>query len=369
MIHPTIKDWLARKESSYTDRLDQGETIEDFGDPTREHQALRKHAGLITLPGWAPMLVEGADAIDYLHRRLSQHIHDLPMGLGAHALQLGGDGRMQADCLVYRGDEVMMLFTRQDLAEATWELVEKYTLMDDVQVDRFWQSEPTVALAGSSASLMLADLVDPKPDPNVFGHPWCGLFTINLAGLPCRVFRDGRYNTPVYLLCAPPMAAGQLLDRLLEICEYQGGGLVGEAAWDLLRLENGITLHGIDTTERTIPLEAGLYDAVHFNKGCYPGQEFMARINNLGHPARQLVRLEIERELDLESGQSIMAKGEVVGEITSARTWPGLGRTLALGFVKWDAREEPGFEIADERVTARAEIIRHEPAEYPKGST
>jgi folate-binding protein YgfZ len=337
-----VIDWVRRNAPGARVEEAGGRTrVVDFGDPSAEYAALRGAVALLPAPGWATILAEGADAVDYLHRRLSAAIKPLAPGTGVHALLLGGDGRMQAEFLAWRGEDAVMLATPRARAEPAFELLERYVLMDEVELTRFWLNEPTIALAGPRAVDLLAGMMDPKPDAaKLKSEPWSAWLTVNIGGLPCRVLGEGRYGVPVYYLSVPPMAVSKLLGTLAAACREMGGGFAGETATELLRIEAGVTLFGRDTDERTIPLDAGLGWAVAMDKGCYPGQEVLARIINLGHPARALVRLTLEGERAVEDGAAVMVEGEEVGGVTSSVTWPGLGRTEALGSVKWGMREE-----------------------------
>jgi aminomethyltransferase len=346
-----VIDWLKSHapRASFGPGPDGAPAVFHAGDPAAEHTALRERVALVIDPGWSLILAEGSDAVDYLHRRLSQAIKPLAIGTGAHALLLGGDGRMQADLLVWRAQEGAMLATPAAFAKTTFERLEKYILMDQVTLTRFWQGEALVALAGPLASDLLASLMDPRPEPaKLKPAAWSAWLTVNLAGLPCRVLCDGRYAVPWYYLSVPPMALDAMLNALAGACREADGGLAGRWPTELLRIESGVPLFGRDTDERTIPLEAGLTDAIHFNKGCYPGQEILARINNLGHPARALARLTLEGEHTISDETRILIGGDQAGHVTSSIAWTGLGRTEALGFLKWDAREATEAAICDQ---------------------
>lgn len=319
-----------------------------LGEPGREYEAFTRRVGLVLSPEWAPILVEGPDAAGYLHRRLSQSIEGLAVGRGAHALQLGGDGRMQAELLVYRGADGIFVLTEARFAEASAELIEKYVFAEQVTVRRTWATECVVGLAGPAAPRVLRELAEQPPEglaPDWERGRWAGPLALSLGGLACRAFGDGRWNVPYYHLCFSRADASEMVKVLEEACRREGGQAVGELACELARMEAGIARFGVDTTERTIPLEAGLVGAISFGKGCYPGQEIIARITNLGHPARELVRLSMAGERKVEPGAPVFVGDQEAGAVTSAVTWGGLGRTEALGYLKWEAREAAEIEI------------------------
>ncbi|HOR28591.1 MAG TPA: hypothetical protein PLG73_11270 [Candidatus Sumerlaeota bacterium] len=316
--------------------------IDHLGDPDAEARALHEQAALVVSPEWAPLHIEGRDAADYLHRRLSHSIRELTPGAGRYALQLAGDGHFQAELLVYRADEGFVALVDHAAREQVFALIEQYTLMDDVSVERMWPAEAVVGLAGPAAPGILAALLDPPATaPLLAPERFTGLMTVTLRGLPCRIFTDPRWPFPFYHLSIPGMAAARLVRLLAEMCAAAGGRPAGFAALQLARVRAGIPRQGWDLDPGVIPLEARLEAAIDRDKGCFPGQEVIARIANLGHPARLLLRLRVDADQPVSAGDAIIIDEEIAGRITSAAGWPGLPYRLALGYVKWPHRAAP----------------------------
>jgi folate-binding protein YgfZ len=147
--------------------------------------------------------------------------------------------------------------------------------------------------------------------------------------------------------------------------ESAGGAVVHPDAFEFFRIERGVPAFGRDITERTIPLESNLRDALDLGKGCFPGQEFLARINNLGHPARVLARLRFDGaspavgDAVKDSHRFSAAEG---GTITSVGRVEG-GQGLAFATLPWKLRGSGQLEIvsAGGPVRAAAELV----GEYP----
>ncbi len=331
--------------------------VEHCGDPSMEYAALRDGVALLVSPQWAPMVAEGPDVVDHLHRRLSNAVEPLALGQGMHALQLDGDGRLQADLLVYRGEGAFFLFSSLEMAETSWQILDKYTLMDDANFHRQWEAEGVLGLAGPRALTVLTALLDHSEAVEGLNNSlWSGIFMATLNGLPCRVFRDGRRGDPTFLICAPFGALEPLARLLHDAVVSAGGRAAGRLASERARIEEGLIWHGLDTSTSTIPLEAGLRDALSYDKGCYPGQEIIARITHLGHPARDLVRLRLAGEWPRIKGTSLMLEGRMVGVITSSVTWPGMGGTEGLAFLKWGDRETQHVEVTLDDAVIEAEV-------------
>jgi tRNA-modifying protein YgfZ len=156
---------------------------------------------------------------------------------------------------------------------------------------------------------------------------------------------DGR----LYLFqdAAEPRSIGELLDRYVlssdvQLSDRSGDPAVpveppaGDAPAEAQRIERGIPRVGTDTADGDLPAEAGLDGLVSYDKGCFLGQEAVAKARNLGHPRRVLIRLGSDRPV--RAGDPVRADGVVAGRITSATT-SGDGTTMALATIAWNHRE------------------------------
>ncbi len=354
---------------------------------------LRETVGLITAPAWVRFTARGADTISYFHRRLSANVRDLAIGRGAHALQLEGDGRMSADMLVYRTADGLDFLVQSELAESDFEIAGRYVINDDVTLDPAWQSERAIGLAGPRAADLLGDVAGDTasgPDLDAAWMTTGEMMTgeIIIAGTRCTAYRDSRWDVPFFWLTTARENFDEVRGKLAAACEELGGGRIDEEAgaeagaepgakvgapdesgsgadvYVVFRIEQGIALFGTDTNDRTIPLEAGLAGTIDFEKGCFPGQEIIARIKNLGHPAHCLARFEIDGDHPFDPGQAVvkvvggddMSGTKDAGRVTSSASIPGLGRTVALGYLAWNYRDEPTVTIEMPGGSLRADV-------------
>ena len=115
---------------------------------------------------------------------------------------------------------------------------------------------------------------------------------------------------------------------------------VGSRALEILRLEAGYPKYAADIDENTIVLEAGFKDALNFNKGCYLGQEVVARATHIGRVNKQLVGLEVETKNSIPPRSKLMSDGREAGFITSAAFSPGLGKVASLGYANREFAKE-----------------------------
>ena len=190
-----------------------------------------------------------------------------------------------------------------------------------------------VADAGAAARASWAG--GPVPDLKRWQHavlPW--------EGAEIRIVRTEETGEEGYDLWVPTERLGALWDRLREA----GARPVGRDAWDILRVEAGVVRYGADVDASTLLLEAPLADAYSLNKGCYLGQEVVARITYRGHVNRKIVGFRFGDASVPARGAPVLVEGKEVGRITSAVRSPALGVALALGFLRRE-HFEPGTRV------------------------
>lgn len=329
-------------------------------DALAEYRALKNACAVVVTPLMLPIVIEGGDGEDYLHRRLSQDICGLEPERGAWALQLGGEGRMEMEILLYRGGPVFWGLLDRHWAERSVEIIEQFVFAETVTIHRQWEAEAVIALAGPMAPAVLENLLLGRPE--WIDAPWGAMTAGELRGVPCRVFRDGRWQVPYYHVCTPLPALPDLVTMLEGKATAAGGGLAGARAHEYFRIEQGVTQLGRDTGEMVNPLEAGLKGALCYTKGCYPGQEVIARMTNIGHPARLLAQLKWPGGTQIDAGTELKdAEGELAGMVTSSAALPGTDAVLGMGYVKWAHREAEQLTAScgDAEIPTEVRTIAH----------
>ncbi len=281
-------------------------------DPAAGYEAVKGGAGVLDVRRDV-LRAFGPEALAYLQGQLSQDVAGLAAGASAWSLVLAPAGRVDALVRVARlGPDEYLLDTDGGWGEALLARLSRFRLRTKVDFEALeWR---TVALRGPLVT-------PPAPSdgaPAVLDASWPTLPGVDLLGP------------------APEVPPGMVA--------------VGEEAYQAARIEAGIPVMGAELTERTIPAEAGIVErTVNFTKGCYTGQELVARIDSRGsHVARRLRGLVLEGPV--EPGAAIEAGGKEVGRVTSAAPSPALG-WVALGYV--GRAVEPPADVHAGGVAAR----------------
>lgn len=320
-------------------------------DPSRAHAIGREAAALFDLTAEGALRASGKDAKRYLHRMTSNDIEGLKDGEGCHALYLTNKGRVISELWIYQLDGET--FDIQVPAPAFAQVLQRFTMFvinDDVSLEDRGSGRMLWSLQGPKAEATLASLGAPIPQ-GAFGHgAW------SFEGVSCRLLRRARIGGEGFDLVAPKEGAEALAETLRKAVEEHGGAVIDGGALEALRIEAGVADFARDTRD-VLPQEAFLErTAVSFEKGCYPGQETVAKIKYRGHVNRHLVRFEIEGEAP-EVPCEVWMGDQKLGLLTSAARIPSDGKVRGLGYLKREhAAGECAVEIAigDERRAARA---------------
>ena len=241
-----------------------------YGDPMREQRAAEQSAAIVDRSNRGVLRITGQDRLSWLHSLTTQHLEGLAAGQAAQALILSPTGHVEHHLTLADDGTAVWVHVEPGTAGALAEFLESMRFMLRVEVADVSQDYAVLTVLGPAGDDLAAglDAVAARVSPGPFG-------TIDLI-----VARD--------LL---PEVAGDLLRR--------GAAAAGMWAFEALRIAARVPRLGLDTDHRTIPHEVGWIEtAVHLNKGCYRGQETVARVHNLGHPPRRLVFLHLDGSAD-----------------------------------------------------------------------
>jgi folate-binding protein YgfZ len=310
-----------------------------------EHQALRASAGLVDYSTQALIQVTGADRTDFLQRLLTNDLTRLAPGGGCRAALLTASAKLVAELLVLVDPDAYWLLCDLARAGLVAAALEQYRFSEDVAVTNHERRDATLAVQGPSTDAALRVALGEVPAAE---HPG------DHARAP---FRDTTIRLVRHTLTGDPgvlcLVEMERAEALWEELRRSGAAPVGWGALNTARIEAGIPWFGVDMDETTLLPEAGLEGSlVSDTKGCYLGQEIVARMQTYGSPSKRLVGLLVEAADACEAGDRLVRGSDDVGWVTSACRSPSLGRPIAMGYVKRGS-DEPGTRVEIVRGTRR----------------
>ena len=316
------------------------EVPKHFGDPQAEYRAVRQHVGLCDLSYRGLVRVTGGDRQRFLQAMVSNDTARLQPGQGCYATLLTNRGRIVADFVVYADSEAYWLDLEPQRAQPFIAAIDFYVIADDVRFSDETEQWGLLSLQGPEAADLLALACGQElPDLPTYAHTVC-----SLAGQDVRLIRRSHTGEDGYQLLAPQAVLPQIWDVLWQYQDACDLRAVGLEALDVLRIEAGIPVFGRDMTDETIPVEANLVEAISYTKGCYVGQEVIARIDARGHVNRQLMGLLLEGDALPQHGDTLIAPEREVGWITSVGYSPALQQNIAMGYVRREV-QTPGTHL------------------------
>ncbi len=265
---------------------------------------LEQGKAFVDLSFWRKVGISGPDALRWLDDLVTADLSNLAPGRSKRSLLLNRTGQIRAEFTVSMATGSLLLLQDPSQPHAIDSLLDRFVLSSDVEVE-----DRTAQLA-----LLAFPGLDRPPQP---------------AGV--EVSRPSCLGSGLDLI-----AAAEDRERLVASFEAQHTQ-VGAETVELWRVTAGLPRFGVDATSEDLPLEAGLDDLVSYGKGCFLGQEAVAKVRNLGHPRRSVVQLEATGTVS--PGDPVVLDGREVGQVTSVGQ--GEGRWRALARVAWDARSGP----------------------------
>ena len=310
-----------------------------FSGAVAEHQAARQSACVFDFSFRAQFAVKGDDRARFLHRIVSQDIKSLSPGQGAYATLLNAQGHILADCRVYCTPDNFLIDTDADLRDKTMQALARYIIGDRVQLEVVQMF--ALAIQGPKSHAFLEEALHADlPQLQEYGHA-----IATFSGKPVRVVRASSTGEEGYELWIETKDSAGTWEAIVAHASINRVLPCGTEALESLRIEAGIPRYGPDMGEDTLPLEAGLLNALSFNKGCYVGQEIVERARSRGHVNWKLSGLFIEAAAIPAAGDKLFSAGKEIGEVTSACASPTLERIIALAYLRREVAE-PGAKLA-----------------------
>jgi folate-binding protein YgfZ len=264
-------------------------------------------SALLNLSARGRIKVSGEDRARLLHAMTTNHVQNLQPGSGLYAFFLNAQGRIQADAVILCFDDYFLLDTEPETRALVLEHLDRFIIADDVTLEDVTESTFCLAHEGTSSDLA------------PFTHTTEGDITtaaVSFTGLPAL-----RYYGPLE-------AQPSLVARLTS----EGATPATLAEAETARIRNFKPRFGPDITSSTLPQETQMMHALHFQKGCYLGQEIVERVRSRGHVNKTLMGFHFTGDTAPAASTSVTADGKETGEVTSAVATPD--GVYGLAFVR-----------------------------------
>ncbi len=300
-----------------------------YGALDREVDAVRRTLGVFDFSDRTKVRVRGADRLSFLDGLLTADLEALPPGTSAYALVLDEASRVLGDLRVTALDDSFVMDIEAAQSERLLSYFRKQIVSDDVSLEDL----------GFCGHLEVHGPRSPWFVSAALGVDVEGLAADEQTTFPVDRHRSGfvarvdALGELGYAVWAPGDSLALVWDALTRTGAVPGG----RDAWEVLRIEAGRPRFGIDMSPQTLALEVAPPGVLSFTKGCYRGQEVVARGVSIGQVTRRLLGLRLDADVPPERGNPVYADGVTIGSITSACWSPTLGSVIALALLKADA--------------------------------
>jgi folate-binding protein YgfZ len=315
------------------------EVISHYGDAQAEYTALRNTVVVLDLGFRSRLCLVGADRKKFLHGQVTNDVNALKTGDGCYATLVTAKGKMQSDLHIFCLENELLLDFEPGLAQAVTQRLDKYIIADDVQIVDVAPHYGLLSVQGPKSEEIIRSLDAGLPLPE---RP-LALTSLKSETLgEVYLINRPRVGQKGFDLFVPNDVLPAVAEQLITAIEKVGGCACGWDALEIARIESGIPRFGQDMDENNLPPEAGLdASAVSYSKGCYIGQEVIARIRTYGQVAKALRGLHLADDVKAlpKKGDKLFRDQKEIGYITSAIFSPMLNANIALGYIRREANQ------------------------------
>ncbi|HTL61667.1 MAG TPA: aminomethyltransferase family protein [Nitrospira sp.] len=325
-----------------------------YGDMLAEYRAVRERVGIADLSHRGKLRVTGEDRVKWLQSVISNDLLALKPGEGRYSSLLTHKGKMLTYFRCYMQNDAVMLEDVGEIGDQTFLALKKFLLYGTkAKLENCRESWGLLLVSGPKAAAVMqaafgTDIDDLRP---------VSFISAAIGGQTALVVSSEETGERDVEILTPADGLVAAWERLMEAGAPYGITPVGSEAREALRLEAGIPKAGPDLNEEIVPPEANLQDkAFSLSKGCYPGQEVVARMDTYGSVRRHLVGLVVKSSVVPPKGAKLFSGNREVGWVSSAVLSPLLKAPIALGFPLRD------FSQAGTALSIDVDGVRHEAA-------
>ena len=306
--------------------------------PEDEYRALTSGVAVLDRSDVGRLVVTGDDALDLLNRLSTNELATLEIGVGAATVLTTNKGRIVDLLHVHQRDDHLVVFTSPGNQQRVAEWIDFYTFVEDVTVEDLAQGTAMLSLTGLGST----EFLDGFTSGQASSLATFGRLSGQLSTVPVELHRSDFLGLPSFDV----VIDAEHKERLETVLTDGGAIPVGTDVVEAVRIERGIPAFGKELTEDYNPHEANLVHHVSFSKGCYIGQEVIARLQTYKKVSKYLVGLGWDGE-GPAPGAFLLHDGKRMGIVTSAARLPHTGGNVGLGYVRKQFVDD-GKTVADE---------------------
>jgi folate-binding protein YgfZ len=301
-----------------------------FSDLASEYDAALNQAVLLVRSHEGRLAMYGRDRLALMHRISTNHLEALKAGEGAATIFTNANARIIDRAVVLSRDDRALILTEPGRGPALENMLRRNIFFnDDARLENITESTVQFALHGPQADAVMATLL-----PATSALPLFGSAEVEVGVASVIIARNKPLAGAHWTVIAPVDSAAAVWEALLAAGKPFGLRPAGSLTYNTLRIRAGRPGVGRELSDTYIPLEVGLWDEISFRKGCYTGQEIIARMESRNRLARVMVSLSLSAPVDAPA--DLLDGGKIVGRVTSSVTTPQ-GEHLGIAVIKTDS--------------------------------
>jgi folate-binding protein YgfZ len=291
-----------------------------------EYQAATEKAGVYNTSSAGRLKASGDDALDLLNRLSTNRVVGLEPGQGAPTILTTDRGRILDLIGVVNIGDYVLLLTSPEQQQAVIDWLDKYTIMEDLTVEDITSQTAMLTVLGPASGSKLEEVLGVNLDQLPPYHT----ILASVAGQTLGVINRPLGELPGFDL----IARSNDIDGVWQCLVDSGVTPIGAQAYEAVRLQYAVPVYGHEMGDAYNPLEAGLIGSIDFHKGCYIGQEVIARLDTYQKVQKRLVRLRFSPDARVFQDAALEDDGQQVGKVTSVTSLPTTGERIGLGYVR-----------------------------------
>lgn len=299
-----------------------------YSDVNTELHYVKNTVGLLDRSYLGKVSLTGADTIDFINRISTNDMTKLYMGMVCDTIFVTPKGRIVDYCRVIKQDPEYIIISSYVDCVHLMEWLNRFLILEDIEITDVSNDYVWLNLIGSRSRAFIGSLTE---------HPVSTddeLVWINKSEVQFPAFLNNQLYVLGYNICLPAERCIDIADWLKDRLQEFDGGMIGDTAFQIARVESGMPDWGTELNENYNPHEARLVNAVSFTKGCYTGQEVIARLDNYDKVQKYLMIIEMQEAISESTPFDVYLEDEKIGVLTSYAFDPLSNRSVGLGYIK-----------------------------------